>query len=153
NVQRLLQALESLGAPLPATQTAALEEAIKARDAKKIQAALDPHVLVVVSLNPESRVKAARGPAPATLQQGGYTPVILKVVNDSTVTKPLRVTSPQAGAIFSGGFSGNVPVDKNRFLDVQMYTQQPMTASLSGLKLEYALALIHSSETGKRETT
>src|SRR5437870_5183147 len=86
NVQRLLQALDSLGAPLPADKTAALEEAAKARDAKKIQALLDPHVLVVVSLNPESRVKAARGPAAAVLQQGGYTPLILKVLNDSTVT-------------------------------------------------------------------
>src|SRR5207248_7952726 len=38
-------------------------------------------------------------------------------------------------------------------LDVEMYTKEPMTGTLSGLKLEYALALISSSEAGKREAT
>ncbi len=153
NVERLLAALDSLGAPLPAAKTAALQEAIKARDAKKIQGLLDPHVLVVVSLNPESRVKANRGPAAATLQQGGHTPLILKVANDSTVTAPLRISSPQAGPIVSGGFARNVVPDKNRFLDVEIYAKQPMTDKLSGLKGEYVLALIHSSEAGQREAT
>src|SRR5207253_2824338 len=79
--------------------------------------------------------------------------VIIKVLNDSTVTKALRISSPQAGPIFAGGGAGNVKPDKNRFLDVEMYTKQPMTANLSGLKAEYALALLHSSEAGKREAT
>ena len=34
-----------------------------------------------------------------------------------------------------------------------MFTSQPMTANLSGLRVEYALALIYSSEAGKREAT
>jgi len=153
NVTRLLQALDLLGAPLPEKETAALQEAAKAKDAKKLQQLLDPHVLVQVTLNPESRVKAARGPATVALQQSGYTPVVLKIVNDSTVTKTLRISSPQAGPIFSGGAAGNVKPDKDRFLDVEMFNKQPMTASLSGLKVEYAVALIHSSEAGKREAT
>ncbi len=153
NVTRLLQALDLTGAPLPKEQTEALQAAAKERDATKLQQLLDPHVLLAVTINPESRVKAARGPAPATLQQGGYTPVIIKVLNDSTVTKALRLSSPQAGPIFSGGGAGNVKPDKDRFLDVEMFTKQPMTANLSGLKAEYALALIHSSEAGKREAT
>lgn len=150
NVTRLLQALDFLGTPLSKEQTAALTEAAKDRDAKKLQQLLDPHVLVQVTINPESRVKAARGPATATLQQSGYTPVILKVRNDSTVTKPLAISSPQAGPVYNtkDGKDG-----KGRFLEVEMYTKQPMTANLSGLKLEYAIALIHSSESGKREAT
>ena len=48
------------------------------------------------SLNPELRVKAARGPAKAVLQQEGYTPVLIKVINDSAATRPLRITSAQA---------------------------------------------------------
>ena len=67
NVGRVLQALEVLGSPLPAETTAALKTAIDNRDAKKIQELLDPHVLIQVTLNPESRVKVARGPATATL--------------------------------------------------------------------------------------
>ncbi|MBY0523667.1 MAG: CehA/McbA family metallohydrolase [Gemmataceae bacterium] len=153
NVTRLVQAYDFLGTPLSAEQTKALQEAAKDRNAKKLQELLDPHVLVVVTINPESRVKAARGPATVALQQGGYTPILIKVLNDSTVTKPLRISSPQAGPIFSGGSAGNVKPDKDRFLDVELFNKQPLTANLSGLKVEYALALIHSSEAGKREAT
>src|ERR1700693_2041895 len=94
NVERLLQALDFLGTKLPKQTTQDLLAAVKERDSKKLQELLDPHVLVLVSLSPEARVKAARGPAEAKLQQGGYTPFIVKVVNDSTVKKTLNITSP-----------------------------------------------------------
>jgi hypothetical protein len=153
NAQRLLDALQFLGAPLFADAAAELQKAIKARDANKIQELLDPQVLVVVTLNPESRVKAARGPGATTLQQGGFVPVLLKVINESTVKKALRISSPQAGPIYSGGGAGNVKADPDRFLQVEMFTSPPMTANLSGLKAEYAIALLYSSEAGKREAT
>ena len=41
--------------------------------------------------------------------------------------------------------------DKDRFLHVEMFTGQPMTQKLSGFKVEYTIALIYSSEAGKRE--
>src|SRR5438132_7550040 len=63
NVTRLLQALQTLGAPLPADATRALADALKNQDQAKIQELLDPSVLIVVNINPESRVKAKRGPA------------------------------------------------------------------------------------------
>ena len=69
NAQRLIQALEFLGAPLPIEITNALQVAGRARDAPKIQQLLDRQVLFVVTLNPEARVKVTRGPAPAALQQ------------------------------------------------------------------------------------
>ncbi len=153
NVNRLLQALESLGSPLPAETTRSLHDAAKARDAKKIQQVLDAHVLVQVTINPESRVKAARGPAAANLQQGGYTPIIVKVANDSPVTAPLNISSPQSGNRFSGGAAGPKPGDRDRFLEVEMFVKEPLTKNLSGLKAEYAIALLYSSEAGKREAT
>lgn len=153
NVQRVLQALDYLGAPLPREKTAALEAAVKERDAKKLQQLLDPHVLVLVQLSPESRVKARRGPAEVPLQQGGYTPILLKIHNESTVTKPLRMSSPQAGPVYSGGRAPQLKQtpSKDHFLDVEIYAQQPMTDKLSGLEIEYAIGLIHSTEAGKRE--
>jgi hypothetical protein len=165
NVKRLLQALDYLGAPLSAESTMALKTACDDHDAAKIQRLLDPHVLLTVHLNPEVRVKVARGPAKATLQQAGYTPILVKVTNESTATKPLRISSPQAGPPYAG--MGRLSMtrqdqmhlltdpkyrpDKDRFLHVEMFTSQPMTPNLSGLKVEYAIALIYSSDSGKRE--
>jgi hypothetical protein len=158
NAARIVKALDFLGATLPAALAKELGEAGEARDFHKIQKLLDQHVLFVVSLNPEARVKVARGPAPAVLQQAGYTPVLVKVVNESTVKKTLRVLSPQSGAVYSG--AGRQAKDPQadpaivgRFLEVEMFTAPPMTADLSGLEVEYAIALIYSSEAGKREAT
>jgi hypothetical protein len=154
NARRLLDALDFLGAPLSKADADAIKAAAKDRDAAKLQELLDPHVLVQVTVNPESRVKAARGPAAAKLQQNGFVPVLLKVVNEAGAKGKLNVTSPQAGPIFSGGFAGNKgKPDKDHFLDTEMYTKPPMTETLGGLKAEYVLLLLYSSEAGKREVT
>jgi hypothetical protein len=155
NVDRLLKALDFLGSPLPADVTKALTAAASDKDAAKIQKTLDPHVLAIVSINPETRVKVARGPAKVTLQQSGYVPVLVKVVNESGATKPLKITSPQAGPIYSGGRAGDKggKPSKDHFMDVDVYTKPPMTAELSGLQVEYVIVLLSSSEAGKREVT
>ncbi len=150
NAERVRQALDFLGAPLPEAVAVALKAA--GQDGKAIQKALDPRVLLAVGITPESRVKVARGPAEAVLQQAGYTPVLVKIVNDSPVKSALRITSPQAGPLYSGGF-GNPKGAPGRFLMVEMFQSPPLTANLSGLKVEYAIALLYSSESGKREAT
>ena len=167
NVERVLQALEALGSPLPARTTAAVRLAARQRDASRLQALLDPHVLAVVTLNPETRVKAERGPAAAVLQQGAYTPVLVKVVNQSTATGSLRVSSPQAGPPYGGVAqlsmerqrqlhlkkNENDRGEPGRFLQVELLTGPPLTPNLSGLEAEYTVALIYCSEAGKREAT
>ncbi|MBI3854595.1 MAG: hypothetical protein HY293_02765, partial [Planctomycetes bacterium] len=150
NVERLQQALDFLGAPLPAEAQAALKQA--GQDGKKIQEVLDKHALLIMSINPESRVKVARGAGPAVLQQGGYTPILVKVVNDSPVKGTPRISSPQSGPRMTGG-AGNPKGDPARFLQVEMFGSPPMTPNLSGLKVEYILALVYSIEAGKREAT
>lgn len=167
NVNRLLEALEMLGAPLPKETADRLTQAGQARDAAVLQKLLDAHVLFVVSLNPESRVKVERGPASAVLQQAGFTPAIVKIVNQSTVTKRLGIGSPQSGPVYAGvpelslkrqqqedlRKNENVGKSTDRFLHVEMFAAPPMTANLSGLAVEYAIALIYSSEAGRREAT
>ncbi len=167
NIERLVEALEYLGAPVPADLRRDLLRAGQGRDAKALQERLDPRVLLAVHINPEARVRVTRGSAPAILQQAGYTPVIVKVVNESGGSQRLRIGSPQAGPVYAGmsRLSGqrmqqehlreNENVDKrtDRFLDLEMFTAAPMTANLSGLEVEYAIALIYSSEPGRREAT
>jgi len=167
NVTRLMEALDFLGASLPLDVKKSLAEAARKPDAERLQQLLDEHALFIVELNPESRVKVRRGPAKAVLRQGGYTPVIVKVVNLSTVTKELRISSPQAGQVYAGMTSLSAkrmqrePLREletrtpstNQFLDTEMFTRPPMTPHLSGLEVEYALAVIHSRDAGKREAT
>jgi hypothetical protein len=167
NVTRLVEALDLMGAALPVDVRKSLAEAAAKPDGDRLQQILDERALFIVELNPESRVKVRRGPAIALLQQGGYTPVIVKVINLSTVTKELRVTSPQAGQVYAGMSplsakrmqreplrEAEVTIaNTNHFLDVEMFARPPMTAQLSGLEVEYALALIHSRDAGKREAT
>ena len=102
NAARVIKALEFLGVPLGEAETKQLQVAIEKRDAMVIQKMLDPHVLAAVSVNPELRVKVQRGPAKAELRQGGFTPFLVKLLNDATVARPVRVGSPQAGPVYSG---------------------------------------------------
>ena len=166
NAQRVVQALDYLGAPLTEPMRASVRAAVAARDAGKLQELLDAQVVCVVPINPESRVRAERGPAKAVLQQAGYTPLLVKVINHGTSTARLNVTSAQAGPPYAGVAKGTMERERQqhlrenentggaeRFLDVSLFAAPPMTANLSGLEVEYVIALIYSSEAGKREAT
>lgn len=167
NLIRLLQALDLLGAPVPEKLATRMGTEAMRGGGGFIEKVVDPLVLCVVNINPESRVKVTRGAAPAVLTQGGYTPVIIKVVNEATVTERLRIGSPQAGPVYAGAarFSldrqqqtgladnQNEKSDPHRFLDVDMFTSPPMLERLSGLEVEYVIALLYSRDAGKREAT
>jgi hypothetical protein len=166
NVERVVKALDQLESSLPEEVCLALANAIRAKDAARLQTLLDSRVLLVVHINPEARVKVSRGPANATLQQGGYTLVLVKVLNESGGTQRLRIGSPQAGVgdgiaapadakqhpdeLRGNGIAGrgNAP-----FLEVKMFNAPPMNEHLSGLAVEYAIALIRTGEAGRREAT
>ena len=89
------------------------------------------------------------------------------MLNEPGATRPLRSTSPQSGPIVAGAADlsmarqdqrhlkrGEAPGgDPGRFLQVEMCDSPPMTGGLSGLGVEYALALIYSAEAGRREAT
>lgn len=167
NVTRLVRALEMQGTPLPMVTVAALSEAARSRDAIQMQQVMDDHVLLVVQINPEGRVKTERGPAKVMLQQGGFRPVILKVLNQAAMTAPLKLISPQSGPVYAGpskfslqrqqqpALEGDLSVDRTdeRFLAVELFGQPPLSPRLSGLEVEYCVGMIFSSESGKREAT
>ena len=102
NAGRVLKAADFLGTPLPEDATKALNKAIEDKDAKKVQELLDKFVLFAITINPEARLKVATGPGSTTIQQAGWTPVVVKVMNDSTVKKQLKIMSNQAGPVYSG---------------------------------------------------
>src|SRR5688500_9942735 len=167
NVARIVETLDYLGVPLAAQTRAAIAAAGQARDARVVQELVDSLVLFLVQINTETRVKVARGPAPASMQQAGYPPVLVKIANESGSTPRLRIGSPQAGPVYAGMSklssermqqhhlreNENLERRTDRFLELEMFAAPPMSANLSGLEVEYAVALIYSSEAGRREAT
>jgi hypothetical protein len=162
NVARVVQALELAGAPLPGETREALRRA--GEDARAIQRILHPAALFVVTVG--ERTKAQRGRGSAALQQAGWTPAIVKVVNEAGAERPLRISSPQSGPVYAGVAELSMKRqdqpelrrDENvkrepRFLQVELATSPPMTPKLSGLRVEYVLALIYSVEAGRRDAT
>jgi hypothetical protein len=162
HVERIAQALEFLGEPLTASERAALDQARSIRDedeaVQALQQVLDQRCLVGVHINPESRVKVARGPARAELVEQGWRVFLVKVHNEAQVTAELRASSPNAAPLYTRSTASPNPRPTvrpedvpDRWLDVQMFNQQPLAARLSGLELEYRIVQLYSRDRGKRE--
>lgn len=161
-VRRIVEALQYLGEPLTDAQQKSLQAALddtNAADAiKKIQEVLDPLVLVGVHVNPESRVKVARGDAPAALYEQGWRVFLVKVHNEAGVTAPLRLSSPNAAPLYQRSTSAADPKPSvqlkdvpDRWMDAELFNKQPLEPNLSGLALEYRIVQIYSRDAGKRE--
>ena len=162
--RRIVDALAFVGQPLAADEQAEFEAALGQADRPEVvellQKLLDQRALAAVTINPESRVKVARGPAAAQLHQNGWSVFLIKVHNEAGVTAALRAQSPQAGPLYkrSSG-SPNPPLAvlpkdvPDRWLELEMYTGRPLNATLSGFPLEYRIIQLYSREQGQREAT
>jgi hypothetical protein len=161
--KRIAQALEILGEPLSKAEQAALEKAaaLTGDDALEgIQKVLDDRCLAGVNINPESRVKVARGPAKAELVEQGWRVFLVKVHNEAGVTAALRAVSPNAEPLHKRSTSSPAPAPSVklsdvpiRWMDLQTYDAQPLAGKLSGLELEYRILQVYSRDKGKREAT
>jgi len=161
-VRRVVQTLEMLGTPLRAQQKeqfdAALELSDEAEAVRAVQRVLDPLCLAAVNINPESRVKAAMGPAPKLLMQQGWRVFLVKVHNEAGITATLQCSSPNAEPLVKqskGDSEPEVTIKPSevgdRWLDVSMHTKQPLNKKLSGLELEYRIIELYSRDVGGRE--
>jgi hypothetical protein len=98
-----------------------------------------------VSINPESRVKAARGPAPAELVRGRASVFLVKVHNEGGVTHPLAVGGP--------GLRAAGKAEPEGWLDAALIPAGDGPARLHGGRVEYVLLRLTACEAGKREAT
>ena len=150
-VRRVLETLDSLGAPLDAAQLKSVNEALaessSEKAVEKLEAALAPKTLFTVTINPEMRVKVARDQAAADLVEGGWTTFLVRVLNEAGTTAELRATSPQAQRV------ANAPASKTAdlWLDLDVFKAQPLVKDLSGLSVEYRVIQLYSRDAGKRE--
>ncbi len=150
-VRRLVEACDYLGSPLRVADKEAIQAALKSNDRKgaleKIQGTLDRYALFGIHINPEMRVKVAPGEATPELLEQGWRHFLVKVQNESGSTATLKASSPNAQKLH------NSPQTEvaDRWLDLQMFDQQPLAKSLSGLGLEYRILQLYSRDAGKRE--
>ena len=165
--RRLVEALDSVGAPLSADERAALDSAISSPDAeaavRRIQEVLDPHCVAGVNINPEMRVKVAQGPAKLALVEDGWRTFLVKVQNQAGATAELRVISPNAQSVHDSPKNASDEYYRkdrtaaaqlkaaDRWLDLESFNRQPLKKELSGLALEYRILSLYSRDAGQRE--
>jgi hypothetical protein len=158
--ERLIEALEYVGAPLSDHDAGNLKESIARSNDQvvigEIQQILDPYCLVGVQINAESRVKVTEGPAQKVLSEQGWRTFLVKVRNEAGINPILKAESPHAQPVSARDLQTDqkrVPLDqvRQRFLDIAMFNKQPLKPRLSGLALEYRIIQLFSRDTGLRE--
>ena len=103
-------------------------------------------------------MKVKEGPVNKELMQQGWRTFLVKVHNEAGVTAPLVAESENAAPLYkrsSGSPDPEMTVPKSdiphRFLDIEIYSNPPLKADLSGLELEYRIVQLYSRDAGKRE--
>ena len=161
-VQRIVEALSYVGAPLTQSQSNSLAQITDGPDevfSSAVQELFAERTLAEIHINPESRVKVSPGSAKPLLVQNGWTVFLIRVHNEAGITASIRFDSPQNGPVFirsRGQHAPDVtritPADvKDRWLTLQSFEKQPLTEKLSGLLLEYRVVGIYSRDDGQRE--
>lgn len=160
HTERLVEAMDYLGMPLPDTTRDELQRALRTnspRSLGRVQNLLDPYCLAGVTINPESRVKVDPGPAARELVENGWTQFLVKIHNEAGVTAPLRANSPQSLPVNDARYPGTKPPQSatdaeaaDRWLEMQVFEGRPMSPRLSGLELEYRIVQLYSRDAGKR---
>lgn len=162
--QRIAEALMQIGSPLREEDAARLASLVDAPHdaalAGAVQKVLDPYCVAMVHINPEMRVKSARGPAETQLTQGGWTAFLVKVHNESGTQAALELRSPQAEPALFASSGRPEPKPENlltpgqvadRFLELEIYRRRPMAETLLGGDVEYQIALAYTNAAGPRE--
>src|SRR5262245_32094492 len=156
-------ALSYLGQSLAFDELARIDEAIADLEeneaVKRLQSVLDPHVLALVHINPESRVKVEQGSAKPELVEVGTRLFLVKVINEAGVTAQLKVESPNSGDVYIESTGSPEPameltpqqaaerwsdislysLSTSLYVSVSLYQKSPMLPSLSRLAVDYQI--------------
>lgn len=149
--KRLIEGLRHLGTPLPEETTRELESAITSGDGvaltAKVQQSLDPLCLAAVTLRAGEGPQVVARQELTELDEQGWKSFLVKVINRDGVRARLRIDSPHAGPL------PHAPADQvaSRWLGLSMFDGQPMTATLTGLPLEYRIVEAYSRDAGERQ--
>src|SRR5437870_639044 len=153
-VQRVADALDLVGSPLPTADKEVLQKAAADSDHAKaidtIQSILDKHCLAGVRIGKNNDMDVEPGPSRPELAEQGWRVFLIKVDNPAGISAvELKPVSPNALPLYRG--SSGRPDPKvvsvgevaNRFLDLMMFNTQPLVRHLSGLELEYRILQVY----------
>lgn len=151
--RRIREALELLGAPLPAELLTRLEHAGREPDGaaavEEVQAALDSLCLAELQIHPDGTLAVTRGPSPPVLHEQGWRTFLVKVRNAAGARGSLRVTSPNARQVPNGPAAAIA----ERWLDLSMVDAAPLSAPLTGMALEYRVLQVYARDAGPLAAT
>jgi hypothetical protein len=161
-VNRSLEALSKLGAPVAAADAQRIAILAHQNDNAAVNAAeniLDRYTLARVTTDTDGYAYTAVGGAPKTLLEQGWTLFLVRVSNSVATTSELHVTdvasnqvptamTPSTGASMAGVSDtlNLAPYLAQDWLRSEMYQAPPMEARLSGLPVEYQVIQLYSRD-------
>lgn len=165
-VRQLETTLDFLGEPLLPADRDRIDQVLSSADeavaVTHLQSILDRRVLLLVTIDAEGRVHVVRGEAPAELVEAGTRLFLVKVKNQSGLTATLQVHSPNSQPVYFPAWKDQSPEPteritaedvRNRWAEISLYNEQPLTARLSGLALQYTILQVYSRDAGQRMAT
>lgn len=151
SIERLIEAMNYVGSPLPESAVVELKRLSPADDSavvtKQVQELLDPFCLVGVSLKESGPPLVKQGTARRELLEQGWRTFLVKVVNAPGKTRRLLIESPNAQPL------PHSPADEvqSRWMQLASFEGRPLLANLSGLELEYRIVQIYSRDAGPKQ--
>lgn len=163
HVRQIETALDYLGQPFAPADRDRINAAVAMTDEpaaiEALEQILDRYALITVTINPESRVGVTRGAAIPELVQDGTRLFLVKVLNQAGVTATLQVQSPNTAPVYVSSWKDPSPEPKeritpaeirDRWAEISLYQEKPLTNRLSGLAVEYVILEIYSRDPGQR---
>ena len=149
--KRLVDAMESIGSPLPEPIAKGLAELSTLDESKtttaRVQELLDPLCLASVSVTQSGPPKVTLAQRKHELMEQGWRSFLIKVINTPQRKGRLRMESPNSNPL------PHAPADQiqSRWMQLSSYEGRPLKPDLSGLELEYRIVQIYSRDPGEKQ--
>jgi hypothetical protein len=137
-IEATLAEYQQRGGSLTDSERKQLARALADKDRSAVREALAAHVLLEVWINPESRVKVARGKAVAELTVEKARVFLVEVANDAGATSEMRIR------VASGA-------DTPGLFVAELIRTRTVPDRLGGAALQYLLVTVRCREVGRRE--
>jgi hypothetical protein len=161
-VNRVLEALERLGAPVNPADAARISALTRQNDRAAVEVAeqiLDRYTVVRVVTEKDGFAHVTAGGVQRTLIEQGWRPFLVRVSNTIGTTAKLSVDSATPWAVSSGtgasraGVPDTVnmaPYIEKGWLRSEMYETPPLGPALAGIPVEYRVVQLYSRDRGQR---